>query len=69
MLEHISLLNLKFLMLLYSHQHVINFCTWILLFFLFAAYVLFYDLSHKNSCITSITLLTNCSLVFGISEN
>jgi len=32
MLKHISLLNLKFLMFLYSHQHPINFCFLILFF-------------------------------------
>jgi len=32
MLEHINLLNLKFLMFLYFHQHAINFCSFILFF-------------------------------------
>jgi len=35
MLEHINLLNLTFLMFLYSHKHAITFCSLMLLFFLF----------------------------------
>jgi len=47
MLEYSSLLNLKFLMLLYSYQYAINFCS-LMLFFPLVEFVLQCELSIKN---------------------
>ena len=49
MLDHINLLNLKFLMFLYFHQHAKNFC-YLMLFF-FPLLHLCYDSSHNNAWI------------------
>jgi len=56
MLDRINLLNLKFLMRLYIHQHTINFCSLMLLFFFLLHFLLRY-LSHKHA-------LTNHEHVF-----
>jgi len=58
-LVHNHLLNMKFLMFLYFHQHAIDFCSLMSLFFL-PVIVLFSDLSHKmHEC--TIPQCGNCS--------
>jgi len=45
----INLLNLKFSMFLYSHQHVINFCLLFVVLSPLVVFVLFHHLIHKNA--------------------
>jgi len=56
MLEYSSLLNLKFLMLLYSYQYAINFCS-LMLFFPLVEFVLQCELSIKNVWINNQKLV------------